>query len=200
MIKAVSSYLIGGLAGFLVTLSLLAEAWHVDVIGWASINLGYATWVFLACLGAFLLTLARLHHQLDGHPSYQAVVQLDQLSDVWIHVFIGIGVVWTAIGMRSALVNTLAVPESLANDAGQVLGRMVDGGILLALSTTIVGAIGGYLMRLFKTISLGSLLSEYYYQQKQSGFEKALDRLGRIEQQLEALVYQQEHLPRGSES
>ena len=186
MMQAVASYLAGGLAGFVLTISLLAGAWHVDVLAWTWLNLGHSTWAFIACLTAFFLSLAKLHYILQRQPDYHSVVQLDQLSDVWIHVFIGIGVIWTAIGMRSALVTTLSVPDSLASDASQVLGRLVDGGILLALSTTIVGAIGGYLMRLFKTLSLGAELTDYYYRQSQLGLETALDRLGRIERLLEA--------------
>ena len=116
------------------------------------------------------------------------MAQLDQLSDVLIHVFIGIGVIWTAIGMRNALVATLAMPDTLGGNASHVLGSLVDGGILLALSTTIVGAIGGYLMRLFKTVSLGALLTGYYREQSAQPVESALSRLGNIERLLEQLT------------
>ncbi|MBT4161526.1 MAG: hypothetical protein HOE54_09485 [Gammaproteobacteria bacterium] len=186
MIYPVASYLAGGMVGFAATLVLIADAWNTDVIAWTMTNLGQSVWFFLGCLGLYLITLGRLRYRLEERPSYQTIVQLDQLSDVWIHVFVGIGVVWTAIGMRSALVSTLSVPESLASYAGQVLTRLVDGGILLALSTTIVGAIGGYLMRLFKTLSLGALLTEYYHCQERDGFETALDHLKNIERLLEA--------------
>jgi hypothetical protein len=39
---------------------------------------------------------------------------------------------------------------------------MVDGGILLALSTTIFGGVGGYLMRAWKAVVAGAELKRYY--------------------------------------
>jgi hypothetical protein len=43
----------------------------------------------------------------------------------------------------------------------------VDGGILTALTTTIVGGIGGYMMRVIKSSYLGTKLSRYYEEQEQ---------------------------------
>ncbi len=188
MIVSIASYLIGGVMGFFITLAIIADAWQINLVSWTTTNLGHSTWVFTACLGLFVYTLMKLKVQLTNNDEYQAVVQMDQLSDVWIHLFVGIGVIWTAIGMRSALVSTLSVPDTLANDAGQVLGRLVDGGILLALSTTIVGAIGGYLMRLAKTIYLGSFLTEYYQRHDRQDLEVAMVQLTQIENLLERLV------------
>jgi hypothetical protein len=135
----------------------------------------------------FIGTLYQLKAKLKDTKHYQSVVQMDQLTDVWIHLFIGIGVIWTAIGMRSALVNTLSTPDALVNDASQVLGRLVDGGILLALSTTIVGAIGGYLMRLFKTVAIGAELTAFYQRHDRLDVDRAIDRLRNIEQLLASL-------------
>ena len=39
-----------------------------------------------------------------------------------------------------------------------MLERMIDGGILLALSTTIFGGVGGYMMRVYKAVTLGARL------------------------------------------
>ena len=39
---------------------------------------------------------------------------------------------------------------------------MIDGGILLALSTTIFGGIGGYCMRVWKAVAVGGDLKRYY--------------------------------------
>ena len=58
-------------------------------------------------------------------------------------------------------------------------------GILLALSTTIVGAVGGYLMRLGKTIYLGGLLSVFYEQHERRDLSTAVERLEGIEQLLQ---------------
>jgi hypothetical protein len=82
---------------------------------------------------------------------------------VWTSLFFGIGVIWTAIGMRSALIHGLGDPgAATAGDAARVLERLVDGGILLALSTTIFGGIGGYLMRVAKVLTVGTDLRRYY--------------------------------------
>ncbi len=192
MIQSAGWHLIGALAGFTISLGLLTSTVRLAIINWITTNLGYSTLAFGICLVAYLASLLTLKQQLNRRAAYQRVVQLDQLSDVWIHVFIGIGVIWTAIGMRSALVVTLSAPDSLINDAGQVLSRMVEGGILLALSTTIVGAIGGYLMRLFKTLTLGPALTAFYHQENRSGIEATLDKLDRIEQRLAGLSYREQ--------
>ena len=46
--------------------------------------------------------------------------------------------------------------------AFSILQRLVDGGILLALSTTIVGAVGGYILRLVKSLAVGTQVRAYY--------------------------------------
>ena len=70
--------------------------------------------------------------------------QLDHLTDIWTTLFFGTGDIWTAIGMRSALIFALGDRDvALQDGAFAMLERMIDGGILLALSTTIFGGIGG---------------------------------------------------------
>ena len=66
-----------------------------------------------------------------------------------------------------------------------ILQRMVDGGILLALSTTIVGGIGGYLMRAIKSISLGKQLNTVYMRASQQPGAQNLAALNRIERLLD---------------
>ena len=91
------------------------------------------------------------------------VAQADHLTDTWTSLFFGVGVIWTAIGMRGALLYALGDPETTAQDgAFAVLQRMVNGGILVALSTTIFGGIGGYVMRVVKTVVVGAPLKRYY--------------------------------------
>ncbi|MGD8976996.1 MAG: hypothetical protein PVG91_05270 [Gammaproteobacteria bacterium] len=128
---------------------------------WIWRNLGMSTPVFALILTLYALSLERLRRALAEGAPMQEVGQADHLSDVWTSVFFGVGVIWTAIGMRGALV------QALAGNAGpgggvEVLERMVDGGILLALSTTIFGGVGGYLMRVWKTLTVGSELKRYY--------------------------------------
>lgn len=66
-----------------------------------------------------------------------------------------------------------------------MLERMIDGGILLALSTTIFGGIGGYLMRVYKTITLGARLQRRYDQAARADTSEMRASLSRIEQHLQ---------------
>ena len=134
---------------------------------WIDANLGHSIWLFALVITIYLMNLTRLNRLLDpvgfSQPGFTEVVELDQLLDVWIHLFVGIGVIWTAVGMRSALQAALGDPgEALVDSAGSVLQKLVDGGILLALTTTIVGGVGSYLMRLGKTMTVGARLNTFY--------------------------------------
>ena len=188
------SYLGGALLGFvlcglsLVTLlPWLGSDTLAQSSSWFSSNLGHSVWLFGLVIISYCMNLFRLKQLIVKGSDFQQVVQLDQLSDVWIHVFVGVGVVWTAIGMRSALATTLQTPEELTDGARDVLSRLVDGGILLALTTTIVGAVGGYLMRLVKTISLGASLTGFYDRHEHHDVRETLRYLAQIESQLRRL-------------
>ncbi|MCR9259435.1 MAG: hypothetical protein NXH95_06915 [Pseudomonadaceae bacterium] len=157
---------------------------------WLQLNLGFSVWLFAAVALAFIFTLIRLKGLLSNNGSELKetlkISALDQMSDVWTQVFIGIGVVWTAVGMRAALQYALGEPDmALADSADNVLRKLVDGGILLALTTTIVGAVGGYLMRLCKTITLGSMLQHYYDQLERRDIAELVAATQRIEQRLQ---------------
>lgn len=170
------------LPGLSAALSEQASVWH-----WVDINLGFSVWLFAIVLALYGLNLSRLHSVLEHRPVPQEAVELDQLSDVWIHLFVGIGVIWTAVGMRSALQAALADPaDALTDTAGNVLRDLVDGGILLALTTTIVGAIGGYLMRLGKTLLVGAALQRYYDAQHTQHMQVLIKAAERIESRLPA--------------
>jgi hypothetical protein len=130
---------------------------------WAQLNLGYSIWAFAAVLLLYLRSLERLRRALADNAALERVAQAEQLVDVWTSLFFGIGVIWTAIGMRSALIHALGdAGPATSGDAARVLERLVDGGILLALSTTIFGGIGGYLMRVAKVLTVGTDLRRYY--------------------------------------
>ena len=87
--------------------------------------------------------------------------------------------------MRSALIFALGDPDSTVQaGAFAVLQRLVDGGILLALSTTIFGGIGGYLMRVYKSIALGSQLQQRYDRAARVDTSSMRDALHRIEAHL----------------
>jgi hypothetical protein len=72
----------------------------------------------------------------------------------------------------------------MAQGAFAMLERMIDGGILLALSTTIFGGIGGYLMRVYKTITLGTQLQQQYDAAARADTSEMRESLQRIERHL----------------
>ena len=156
---------------------------------WLSTNLGHSVWFFAVVCVLFVVKLLKLKALLSQPrvPIEQSreVAALEQMLDVWTQVFIGIGVIWTAVGMRSALQYALGEPGAvLAEDASSVLRKLVEGGILLALSTTIVGAVGGYVMRLIKTIVLGASLQSFYETLERQDISALLKATERIEHHL----------------
>jgi len=152
---------------------------------WAYSNLGSSIPVFAALLTAFVLSLSRLRTYLVQERPINEIVQLDQLTDIWTTLFFGTGVIWTAIGMRSALLFALADSDAtIQQGAFAVLERLVDGGILLALSTTIFGGIGGYLMRVYKSMSLGAQLQQQYDHSARRDTTQMRESLRRIERHL----------------
>ncbi len=155
---------------------------------WVDQNLGASMWLFGAVLALYLFDLMRLRNKLSNTDNLELrdVAGLDQRLDVWGQLFIGIGVVWTAIGMRSALQAALGDGD-LSGSASSVLKNLVDGGILLALTTTIVGGVGGYLMRLTKTVSVGSELQSFYESLDQAGVRALLQATQRIESHLRSV-------------
>ena len=152
---------------------------------WAYTNLGLSIPVFAGLLLAYFVTLGRLRNALSKARPIDQIVQLDHLTDIWTTLFFGTGVIWTAIGMRSALIFALGDRDAaLAQGAFAMLERMIDGGILLALSTTIFGGIGGYLMRVYKTVTLGTELQRQYDNAARADTSKMRESLQRIEAHL----------------
>lgn len=154
-----------------------------SLMSWIWRNLGMSTPVFALVLTLYALSLERLRRTLAEGAPMQDVGQADHLSDVWTSVFFGVGVIWTAIGMRGALVQALA-GDADPGGGVEVLERMVDGGILLALSTTIFGGVGGYLMRVWKTLTVGSELKRYYEREQRRDLTAIRISLSAIERRL----------------
>jgi len=154
-----------------------------SLVSWIWRNLGMSTPVFALVLTLYALSLERLRRTLAEGAPMQDVGQADHLSDVWTSVFFGVGVIWTAIGMRGALVQALA-GDADPGGGVEVLERMVDGGILLALSTTIFGGVGGYLMRVWKTLTVGSDLKRYYEREQRRDLTAIRISLSAIERRL----------------
>ena len=154
-------------------------------LDWAYANLGSSILVFAGLLIAFFFTLSRLRSSLQRDRPVNEIIQLDHLTDIWTTLFFGTGVIWTAIGMRSALIFALGEPDkTIQAGAFAVLERLVDGGILLALSTTIFGGVGGYLMRVYKSMTLGAELQRRYDKAARQDTTQMRQSLQRIEEHL----------------
>ena len=163
------------------------------VLGWAYDNLRLSIIPFGLVFVSYVYALLKLNHLLEiGDVSPVQINQSEQMADLAINVFFGIGVIWTAIGMRSALLEGLGgldAASAARQGAFSILKRLVDGGILLSLSTSIVGGIGGYFMRLGKTLALGEKLSSYYNRMADSEAHAVKASLKEIERLLALLVH-----------
>ncbi len=129
-------------------------------------NLGYSIPFFLLTLMVYLVCLRRLSRLVNAAPaSPVALMDAERKVDLSINIFFGIGVLFTAIGMRNSLLAALGgldAETAASRGAWFILRQLVDGGILLALSTTIVGGAGGYLMKVAKTWLVGKQIMQYY--------------------------------------
>lgn len=149
-----------------VAISVLKIPSIQRTLGWTYENLRMSVIPFALTFLCFVGSLLRLKRYLqDPDVSADKVAQTEHLVDIWINLFFGIGVIWTAIGMRSALLEGLGDLNSQSAaqlGAFSILQRLVDGGILLALSTTIFGAVGGYALRLIKSLTVDTRIKAYY--------------------------------------
>jgi len=169
------------------------------VLSWAYENLRLSVLPFFLTLIFYTGAMWRLKHYLrDQGASVEKIAQADHLVDIWINLFFGIGVIWTAIGMRGALLEGLGnlnAHSAAKLGAFSILQRLVDGGILLALSTTIVGAIGGYLLRLIKSLAVGTQVRIYYSRVAKQRADAVNVVLKSIDEQLNQLVSCAERQP-----
>jgi len=164
---------------------------------WALTNLGLSIPVFALVLMLFVHSLLRLRRRLQAGRPADEVAQAEHLTDTWTSLFFGVGVIWTAIGMRSALIHALGDPSAAAQQgAYAMLERLVDGGILLALSTTIVGGAGGYLMRVVKAVTVGASLRRCYAQAGGAQGARISAQLAAIQEDLRALTNHKAHAGR----
>ncbi len=164
-------YLLAALG--VIRLDLLQTPQLDQLYQWLMRNLGMSVLPFGVTLLFYLHGLGRLSRALNRDAPYDQMAQLSQLTDVWISLFIGIGVIWTAIGMRSALLYALGDGgDAVTGGAFSVLQRLVEGGILTALSTTILGGAGGYLMRLLKSFRVGARLNRCQLRHQAEGQQR----------------------------
>jgi hypothetical protein len=113
----------------------------------------------LFLLYAYLVRRIRRDLRSEG-TRLSEVSYYDRLLNTTISTFFGVGVIWTAVGMESALMQALdGVKQGQQAAAGLsawgLLERLVNGGLLLALSTTVFGGVCGYFLRMLKIVLLG---------------------------------------------
>ncbi len=162
------------------------------LLNWAYGNLRMSAIPFALTLVLYTRSLSRLKRLLAARGALpEKVAQADHMVDIWTNLFFGIGVIWTAIGIRSALLTAIGdLDAGTAAELGafSILQRLVEGGILLALSTTIFGAVGGYLLRLLKAMVVGVQLQAYYGEFSKSQADEIGRTLLNIERHLAVLV------------
>ena len=186
IVGVVATYLLTTLD--IISVAVL-EVPQVQILAeWSQRNLGLSIVPFGLTLGLYIHSLRTLQQGVTDNRPQDEIGQLEHLNDVWTSLFFGIGVIWTAIGMRSALLYALGDPD-IATQAGAyaVLQRLVDGGILTALTTTIVGGVGGYVMRVVKSSLLGTRLSRYYEEQEQHHANRVEALLGDIRESVNCM-------------
>jgi len=146
-----------GVSGIVITYNLIIN------------YLGYSLLFFFPILFGYFLFLTLLKSKLSLNPiqvlEEEENIQFNNKAvDMFITLFFGVGVLFTAWGLQNALVSAIGGMNKV--EAGQlgawgILQRLVNNGILIALWTTIVGGIGGYLMRLLKHFLIGKQLISF---------------------------------------
>ena len=176
----------------IVAISVLEVPSVQRVLAWTYDNLRLSIIPFCLTFLFYIGSLLRLKRFLrNQHVSVEKIAQIDHLVDIWINLFFGIGVIWTAIGMRGALLEGLGdlnAQSAAKLGAFSILQRLVEGGILLALSTTIFGAVGGYLLRIVKLLAVGTQVKAYYNRMAEQQTEGVHSTLRSIDARLSQLV------------
>lgn len=181
-----------------VAISVLKLPSIQNLLTWTYENLRLSIVPFSVTLLLYAGSLIRLKRYLKNQRTpMEKIAQSEQLVDIWINLFFGIGVIWTAIGMRGALldgIGDLNAQSAAQLGAFSILQRLVDGGILLALSTTIFGAVGGYLLRLIKSLAVGTRLKAYYNHLAEEQADSVYKVLQSIDERVHKLVSLQKNL------
>lgn len=197
-IRQTSGYFaMGGIVALAAYFALLhlasGAAWFVSAHAalyvaaiWVWKNFSFSIPFFLLVAAYFLHALGNLERELAGAaPDSVAVARLEHDIQLSTQLMVGVGVIFTAIGMRGALVHALSDPAAAATEgAFGILQRLVDGGILIALSTTIFGGVAGYVMRVLASFQTAAGLNRFYEEVAQSGQDALLAGLQRIEERL----------------
>jgi hypothetical protein len=173
---------------------LLADAWGGQfpksaqgVTNWLALNLGYSAPLFCVALLFVIHSMACLLEELGKDKCCSSrTFHLEHRVDIGISLLFGIGVLFTAIGIRDAL-TTAIDGEAAATNGGDVLALLVNGGILSAMTTTVVGGALGYSLRVIKVLVTGEKLEKVHTRMMGEGLQKQEALLQCISDQLKTI-------------
>lgn len=173
---------------------LLADAWGGQfpksahgVTNWLALNLGYSAPLFCVALLFVIHSMACLLEELGKDKCCSSrTFHLEHRVDIGISLLFGIGVLFTAIGIRDAL-TTAIDGEAAATNGGEALALLVNGGILSAMTTTVVGGALGYSLRVIKVLVTGEKLEKVHTRMMGEGLQKQEALLQHISNQLKTI-------------
>lgn len=169
-------FLVAGIFNGWITITV-SDSWLMNPFAFMYRHLRMSVVPF----GLLLLLYAYLVMQIrqglaSGKTDLSRLCYLDRLLNCTIAAFFGVGVIWTAIGMETALVQALdgvrdhgGSAAAAGISAWTMLERLVNGGLLLALSTTVFGGVCGYVLRLLKIMLIGSAWDRYILREEGNG-------------------------------
>jgi hypothetical protein len=149
-------------------IAFTGTGWIVNTVNMISGHLGYSTVFFIPVFTGFGYYFVQLSSSISKFKTdpdqMERIRYFNAGTEIFIVLSFAIGVLFTAWGLQNALVSALGdgMGEKEAGRIGAwgILKRLVDNGFLIAFWTTIVGGTAGYIMRLFKFLSLGKKLSK----------------------------------------
>jgi hypothetical protein len=149
------------------------------MIAWLSVNLGLSAPLFAVLTIMGWNYLESLKQALNADTKAEAqIAHLEQRIDLVVALLFGVGVLYTAVGLRGALVQAIDGPSE--QSASGMLAALVNGGILSAMTSTVVGGVLGYGLRMLKLFRVGHALELYYSEQAIKSVERREDLLKEI--------------------
>lgn len=147
--------------------------WMINPVAflYRHLRLSIVPFGLLLLLYVWLIGKIRAYLRLEQTKLSQ-LTYYDRLLNTTIATFFGVGVIWTAVGMETALMQALdgvrQGQETIADlSAWSLLERLVNGGLLLALSTTVFGGVCGYLLRMLKIVLIGQEWDRFILQESE---------------------------------
>lgn len=149
------------------------------MIAWLGVNLGLSAPLFAVLTIMGWSYLESLKQALNADKKAEAqIAHLEQRIDLVVALLFGVGVLYTAVGLRGALVQAIDGPSE--QSASGMLIALVNGGILSAMTSTVVGGVLGYGLRMLKLFRVGHALELYYSEQALKSVERREDLLKEI--------------------